>query len=486
MKKRLFLPNNLRSLSLYLVAFMLTVAIAACDKEPLPPPSEPDPDPDPDPTEVIEQGGSLGNFSELGRDEFNPSFDWSTVGGAPEDGYYKDLFMDGGVRLTSRRTLPASAALGITMEYFASNGTNDLNLQDTLTQTSLFIGNENDSNGVLLYPDGAPRFKMIYINGGTSWLHGASLTEQGLQNVRNFVAMGGSYVGSCAGMFMACNSSYSYGNKLRPEFFRVWPGYARHTGLSDSYTGHFVEPGSPLLRYFDFGGDMHIAEVRHNGGGFLYEPWGVPAGTETLLRYDYTPITSSGLNIHNKISAWAYKSSAKTGRVVVIGSHPESVVEGERLELMQAMVLYALDGAGEPQLKATLQKGAARTMDKSTEDRNPNFTKIGDRQYHHFKVNIPNGAKNVKATLVGKSGYDLDLFMKRGNFAFSKDAEYANREKQVAKSIEIEQINGSGDWYISVFCATTVDHQYTEWGANYVGNVSVLNGVPYTISITWQ
>ncbi|MFA5713928.1 MAG: BPL-N domain-containing protein, partial [Bacteroidales bacterium] len=334
-------------------------------------------------------------------------------------------------------------------------------------------------------PDGAPRFKMIYVNGGTSWLHGASLTEEGLQRVRDYVAAGGSYVGSCAGMFLACNSSYSYGNKLRPEFFRIWPGYARHTGLSDSYTGHFVEPGSPLLNYYDFGGDMHVAEVRHNGGGFLYEPWGVPAGTEVLLRYNYTPITSSGLSIHNKISAWAYKPTVKGGRTVVIGSHPEGVVSGERLDLMSAMVLYAIDGVGDPQLKAELRKGVTRTMNKSTQENNPPLTKIGDRQYHHFKVAIPQGAKNVKATLTGTAGYELNLFMAKEKFAFSKVASYSNRGGDITKTIELQE-GEYGEWYISVFCATTVDIEYMEWGGKYIGKTSVLNGVPYSISVNWD
>ena len=38
----------------------------------------------------------------------------------PTRGYYKDLFMDSGIYLTSRTDLPAAEALGLSMEKFVS------------------------------------------------------------------------------------------------------------------------------------------------------------------------------------------------------------------------------------------------------------------------------------------------------------------------------------------------------------------------------
>ena len=35
-------------------------------------------------------------------------------------GFYKDILMDSGVGLSSRRTLPAASSLGLEMEYFKS------------------------------------------------------------------------------------------------------------------------------------------------------------------------------------------------------------------------------------------------------------------------------------------------------------------------------------------------------------------------------
>ena len=39
---------------------------------------------------------------------------------------------------------------------------------DTVMQKDLFMGNEYDRNGILLYPDGAPRFRILFIQGGTA------------------------------------------------------------------------------------------------------------------------------------------------------------------------------------------------------------------------------------------------------------------------------------------------------------------------------
>ena len=118
-------------------------------------------------------------------------------------GFYKEVFMDGGVALTSRHFLPAARFLGVKMDYFASASTKKLTQKDTLLQMNIFCGNENDTNGWLLYPDGAPRFRMIYVNGGKSGSHARSLGEEGRARIQEYIRNGGSYVGTCAGAFIA-------------------------------------------------------------------------------------------------------------------------------------------------------------------------------------------------------------------------------------------------------------------------------------------
>lgn len=71
------------------------------------------------------------------------------------------------------------------------------------------MGSPEDENGILLYPDGEPRFRMIYVNGGLATQHGRSLGEDGRQRIRDYVAAGGSYLGSCAGVLGIMDCIYS-------------------------------------------------------------------------------------------------------------------------------------------------------------------------------------------------------------------------------------------------------------------------------------
>ena len=50
-------------------------------------------------------------------------------------GYYKDIFMDSGIALTSRTYLPSARYLGVSIESFASASKKRLTAKDTLLQT---------------------------------------------------------------------------------------------------------------------------------------------------------------------------------------------------------------------------------------------------------------------------------------------------------------------------------------------------------------
>ena len=125
-------------------------------------------------------------------------------------GFYKEIFMDGGIALTSRRSLPAAPFLGIEMEYFASM--KEATKSDTLRQHKLFCGYEDDTNGWLLYPDGAPRFRVIYVNGGKAASHARSFGNEGADGYKalnDFVKAGGSYIGTCAGAYIGSKGGYT-------------------------------------------------------------------------------------------------------------------------------------------------------------------------------------------------------------------------------------------------------------------------------------
>jgi len=403
-------------------------------------------------------------------------------------GYYKDIFMDGGIKLNSMKRLPAADLLSLTIEYYASTrytSTYPPTYEDTLNQDKLIIGSRQDVNGILLYPDGQPRFRIIYVNGGIATSHGESLGEKGRERVRSFVSAGGSYVGTCAGAFLTATGTIKADTIYpRDNYLGIWPGIAKATRLTKSSTGMFIENNSPLLQYYDFGGDMYIDSIRHNGGCHAYEEEQYPDKTEILLRYDHPP-QEGKRDIHKKISAWAYKENDYTGRVIAIGSHPEAITYGERLELMAAMIKYALDGKGKQRVKDTLKNGERRKMYKSTYDNDPDSTMIGDKQYHHFMVKIPRKAKNISVTLKGALGYDLFLYMKKDDFAFREDSDFKDISLGAEKSMYFNELE-AGTWYLSVECSSTVEIVKTEWGYEYIGNTSILNGVPYSILVNWE
>ncbi len=405
-------------------------------------------------------------------------------------GYYKDIFMDSGIMLTSRTDLPVTDLLGLSMEAFVStkhvsSGPQPFTPMDTLRQRELITGSPMDENGILLYPDGAPRFRMVYMNGGKAAGHGRSLEETGRQHYRDFLAAGGSYVGSCAGAFVASLGSRSAEGKISntQTYIGLWPGNTMGTKLEKSYTAVDIVPNGPLTRYFDFDGRMHIDSVRHNGGCF---PWmeTAPAGTEILATF-----STKGRELERDIDGlpviWAWKASPAAGRAVLCGSHPEGAYDAENLALMAAMVRYALAGNGEPALKAVLRPGEAREMNDRSR---PEFAPVGDRQYHHFRIDVPKGVGKMTIDLKGfarASDFDLHLFASRTGFAWREDAAWGFVGEKTDKCLVITDPK-PGTYYISVFCATTVTASMGKYGVEYTGRTDVLNGVPYTIQVNFE
>lgn len=388
------------------------------------------------------------------------------LGQTGTEGYYKDIFMDGGVNLYSKTSLPAADGLGLSVEYIATG--------DETIQNERLAGNPNDVNGILLYPDGAPRFRLLHTNGGSASSHGTSLGEEGRENIRNMYYSGGSYTGVCAGAFI---SSVHYQNSGTNEsYYHIWPGRTTGTGIVDIYTNHFIEPDSPLLQYYSFGNDMRIAHIYHNGGCYANETDDFPPNTEILLRFD----KPGPGQMNHKASCWAYKENDDSGRLVVFGSHPEDATSGEGFSLMKAMLEYALDGRGDIRVKGTLENGVARVMDKSTEENIPEYTKIGDKQYHHFLLQIPDDAIQLKINMDTQQGFHFNIYVNKNDFAFRSNALYSDTTFGSQKTLIAEPVS-AGLYYISVECETTVDAIPYSWGFEYVNNTEVLNGIEYTI-----
>ena len=389
----------------------------------------------------------------------------------PANGFYKDLFMSGGVKLSSRKILPAAESLKLSYEYYAG--------KETAKQNELFSGSPTDTNGVLLYPDGQPRFRMLYVNGGSATLHGKSLELSGRQALRQFYNQGGSYCGSCAGSFLS-GRNVDTKDPRRLGYLHIFPFNTLNTGLKKERVGHFIPDNSPLLKYRSFGDDQYVGDIYHNNGNWLSLKEGKHLEeTEILARYD-TPEKKT----HQGAAIWAYKTNQVSGRIVNIGSHPEGIQTGERLALTEACFMYALDGSGQPKIKGSLLNGEVRSMNRDTTDKDPAFTKIGDRQTHHFRFDVTSGRFPVQIELVGQEGFDFHLSLatqvpSRQSTAVLQDTSAGSTKKLRARL-------SPGTWYISVHCATTVEATKHESGEyySYSGPVEVLNGLYYQLKAT--
>lgn len=446
-------------------------------------------------------------------------------------GYYKDIFLNGGAYLTSNykaSQIPATTYLNLDVEGFGSGST----AAQIETQKGIFVSSPQgdvdwkDENGVLVYPDGEPRFRVIYVNGGTSYNHGPSLGDEGRQRVHDYYMAGGSYTGSCAGSFLGVtyvDGTKRYGNGTASSnwSFGIYPGELKHTGLPRStstypsvYTGMKILPALKALPYYPstFQKKDTIEDTRHHGGSYYpHNSRNVSYPVEELLSFQYSDHSSAkdtsqfkpsnfgmakfkksnGTNpvIVDSVSTWAYKSNNKTGRIVVTGSHPEALSRGSQRDYMAMMLLHAMDGVGDPDVKRVLTKGYLCKMVKSTSDNNPGFTKIGDRQYHHFLFKTTQDLKDFELVLNSDydadSGIDLYLCMRKGDFAWMSDADYSICSKGGKKTLNIKNLP-AGDWYISVFGATTVESALTTktpYYHVYSGHTEVLDGIAYTIQV---
>ena len=388
-------------------------------------------------------------------------------------GFYKDLFMSSGVNLSSRKTLYAAESLGLSYEYYAG--------RDPVRQNHLLIGSRNDRNGILLYPDGQPRYRMIYVNGGGATNHGKSLTVAGRETLRRFNRNGGAYCGSCAGSFL---SGRNVDSRTTPRlgYLHIFPFNTMNTGLKKARIGHAIPDDSPLLTYRGFGDNQLVKYIYHNNGNWLPTHEGNHAADiEVLATY-----VNSGHKTHEGAAIWAYRADTSSGRIVNIGSHPEGAESGDRLALTESCLLYALDGTGTSQLKGNLKDGVVRRMSRSTEDKLPQLTRIGDGQYHHFRFDVKHDRRNViveVTTLENSVAADLHVYLSKDGFAFRDSALHKANAADGTQTIEAQLERGT--WFVGVECSTRVDaiEDADSGFYRYFRNPEILNGVAYSVQM---
>ncbi|WP_431686530.1 hypothetical protein [Hahella sp. NBU794] len=403
------------------------------------------------------------------------------------EGFYKDVLIDGGPGITASPTRHFES-LGLSYERLSYNAydilTGEVDEEDRQEFLEKFTGSDIDLNGRLLYPDGAPRYRMLNI-GAASFLrtsttpsggsvHMGILNEtwnpvqrSGAQNIRDFVKNGGGYVGFCAGASMAGSSVH--GLHLYPGQTLPLPDSSETVYLTSSLT--------------DVLGFREVPYVMSKGGGYIYKSQSnqYPEGVEILGRTDRYPAVWS----------WHDPGNPHSGTLVLSGRHPELSLEEKAEELTKAMYALAikgsLDGSYTPQvrIKGDLENGRTRYMDENTGYYDASHIKIGDKQYHHFKINVEDPRKKyLTIELNGEYGYDFNLYLKKGEPAFASNADVALTDVGNYKTLQIDNLT-YGEWYVSVENATSVTADRST-NSEYSGQLDVLNGVAYDITATWD
>ena len=371
------------------------------------------------------------------------------------EGFHKDIFMDGGKALSGYKKLHAADMMGLTYDALATT--------DKATQNALMVGNPQDLNGALLYPDGAPRYRAIFVNGGGPAPHGASLGKEGRQRIKDFVANGGAYTGSCAGAFLAMlhfSKSQYLTDGPKETYLHLWPGVAR-TALSFDKTADllFSKPYHPLVMKYASLADGKVEKLYHSGGCRLdttYYP--LPQGTE-LIGKNHAPALTA---LHGYYNILAYKKDKRSGRLVLVCSHPEGYKDGERRDLMAAILSYALDGAGTPMpAKGALKNGAAVKMEGASQ-------KVGDGQYHYWTMELKGPVSGMSMVLNGLTA-PVDLYLKRGGRPTRKDHDSKHEAGGTSpRRMDLPAL-GAGTYHLGVR-----------------GSHAVKNGAAYTLTASWS
>lgn len=368
---------------------------------------------------------------------------------------------------------------------------------DTTKQMALFTGDDLDRNGILLYPDGKPRFRMLYIHGSTpdgGLVHAGLLADEAKENIRTFFNNGGSIVTSGAGGSMLVGNRF--GGEYHSDFLCLmdWNTIASNGSVSKMD----IVSGSILSSYGTF--SSSTISVSNPTGVFLDE--NQVTNTEVLGRYQ-----SSKNNYGSAPYIWSAKPSAVSGRIVSCGGKPEqdSTEGSDAFKLFTAELNYAADGNGCASVKGVLHNGEPVYMDNPMDgnDDDPTHSVIGDRQCHYFVLELDRDADRVELELNWSNPVGMELYMRKDNFAFpgSEGSFMAASTGDEIKEgrplvLELENIT-RGLWYVTVRCSTSPGYQTSAISAGYGtyytltsasakdGSRETLNGIPYSVMAYW-
>ncbi|MBQ0025246.1 MAG: fimbrillin family protein [Bacteroidales bacterium] len=420
----------------------------------------------------------------------------------PNDAYFRDIIMDAGYMLDDGVSDGYTKSLPRVFKEFYPDSWDAFILDskvpgDTVMQKKFFSGSTEDLNGRLLYPDGSPRFKALFIIGGDAQnsdnaeAHVRTLGEEACGYIRSFLEKGGSVVTSGGAGSVLAGTIF---NGVEGEFLGLYNVNSLPNNSISSINVN-VAGDSPLTAYMsDFSNPI---SVKNKYGVYLDESK-LPDGLEVLARY------SSSKSAYSLAPAvWAYKNSETSGRIVACGGRPEAGNDSTKgpYKLFRAELEYAIEGRGLAEVKDVIHNGETRLMNLHEGD--PSHCAIGDLQCHHFVVKLDKKASTFKLALKWEGDSDLELYFKKGSFAFpgaSPDYSCSAKVKDgSASSVELA-VNDvpAGLWFVTVRCATCPDVvQKTtsgptayDWSKYYAyqgtaAQMAALNGIPYSISALW-
>ncbi len=403
--------------------------------------------------------------------------------------------------------------------------------EDGRVPASDLAGDEADLNGRLLYPDGQPRFRLMVCNGGTTRAMINNFTSRrAANNALEFFRNGGGWVGTCAGTdiltmgFTKPLASFKSGGGRAeheniigyvPIPVNYWGVGARSQGAIKAYlnNGGGSETGPRALAPTHFLMDhaawagttlqpdsngLHFPKGLFRESSFIYKAipgsgTAHPAGNNPDIEYSmyFDPATATDPSYYDTAGgsipmddAWAgfaYVDPANptAGRAAGAFFHTEGATAGGTASsgsprllqpgaswypfLFREMDYVDLRTQEVPlQLKSCLANGVAVIADSAT-------TMVGDKQYHYYAFNVPQGAVNLAITLDGLI-QNCDLYVKKAGWpiAGSNDFSSAATGSTTAETIRIPQPE-PGVYVIAVH-----------------GNHAVANGTPYTISASWE
>lgn len=388
------------------------------------------------------------------------------------EGYYRDALINSGPGISTHGTVTHFDALGWGYDYL---GLGD-STEDKQRFFDLIAGREADRNGLLLYPDGAPRYRIMAVGAATrrdgdfqGGLQGDILAkghpflrQPARTNLINFVDRGAGYIGFCAGMQLM----EDFGIKpilMQMQLYPVNP----FTGESKFYA-----------EYHSMG--QTVDSVLQWGGSRVINPDDI-AGLEEIAY----GVVDWDLGTRHFGATWRYQNPEQpnAGRLLFSGMHPELSQQPVAVDLVADYIAWAAAAHAPAPIKATLTNGATLDVNQETFSPLVNRIKIGDGQYHHYRIQPSSSDRGpyLRITVSGEAGANLHLFLNQGAPAFKAASV---REDITDGAEKVMTFNGlsNGDWYVAVKGAALPDADYLQ---NDQG-IDLLNGVGYSIHVEWS